>query len=158
MIDSNRSRTATAAILMRLFIIITISAASFSAPTGTPKEKLRWTFKLYDINGDGRITRDEMMDIIYSVYSLNADRERADGADNDDKHSNNIEAPQLHANRVFQVREHKTIHLFIRKIYDHDSSRSNEVPLIVLNYILDLKCISFLFSPVFTMAVTVEAH
>lgn len=68
---------------------------------GTPKEKLRWTFKLYDINGDGRITRDEMMDIIYSVYSLNA--ERTEGVDGDDKHSNNIEAPQLHANRVFQV-------------------------------------------------------
>lgn len=45
-----------------------------------------------------------MMDIIYSVYSLNADRERTEGADSDDKHSSNIEAPQLHANRVFQVR------------------------------------------------------
>ncbi|OQR77452.1 calsenilin-like [Tropilaelaps mercedesae] len=70
---------------------------------GTPKEKLRWTFNLYDINGDGRITRDEMMDIIYSVYSLNADRERKDGLDGEDKHSSSSEAPQLHANRVFQV-------------------------------------------------------
>ena len=33
-------------------------------------EKLRWTFSLYDINGDGCITRDEMTDIVTAVYEL----------------------------------------------------------------------------------------
>lgn len=33
-------------------------------------EKLRWTFSLYDINGDGCITRDEMTDIVTAVYDL----------------------------------------------------------------------------------------
>ncbi|XP_018497113.2 Kv channel-interacting protein 1 [Galendromus occidentalis] len=62
---------------------------------GSPLEKLRWTFNLYDINGDGCITRDEMMEIIHSVYSLNADNspEGPNGTN---------EVPQQHANRVFQ--------------------------------------------------------
>lgn len=34
------------------------------------EEKLRWTFQLYDINGDGFITREEMTDIAIAVYEL----------------------------------------------------------------------------------------
>ncbi|XP_065342356.1 Kv channel-interacting protein 1 isoform X1 [Cloeon dipterum] len=37
---------------------------------GSLEEKLRWTFGLYDINGDGCITRDEMTDIVTAVYDL----------------------------------------------------------------------------------------
>ncbi|CAD6245384.1 GSCOCG00013676001-RA-CDS [Cotesia congregata] len=37
---------------------------------GSIDEKLRWTFSLYDINGDGCITRDEMTDIVTAVYEL----------------------------------------------------------------------------------------
>lgn len=37
---------------------------------GSVEEKLRWTFSLYDINGDGFITRDEMTDIVTAVYEL----------------------------------------------------------------------------------------
>lgn len=37
---------------------------------GSLDEKLRWTFSLYDINGDGCITRDEMTDIVTAVYEL----------------------------------------------------------------------------------------
>lgn len=37
---------------------------------GTMEEKLRWTFSLYDINGDGYITREEMTDIATAVYEL----------------------------------------------------------------------------------------
>lgn len=37
---------------------------------GSLDEKLRWTFSLYDINGDGRITREEMTDIVSAVYDL----------------------------------------------------------------------------------------
>ncbi|GIY59664.1 calsenilin [Caerostris darwini] len=37
---------------------------------GSPTEKLQWTFNLYDINGDGCITREEMREIITSIYSL----------------------------------------------------------------------------------------
>lgn len=34
------------------------------------EEKLRWTFSLYDINGDGLITREEMIDIATAIYEL----------------------------------------------------------------------------------------
>ncbi|XP_023248552.1 Kv channel-interacting protein 4-like isoform X2 [Copidosoma floridanum] len=37
---------------------------------GSMDEKLRWTFSLYDINGDGLITREEMTDIVTAVYEL----------------------------------------------------------------------------------------
>lgn len=37
---------------------------------GSLDEKLRWTFSLYDINGDGFITREEMTDIVSAIYDL----------------------------------------------------------------------------------------
>ncbi|CAH0553247.1 unnamed protein product [Brassicogethes aeneus] len=37
---------------------------------GSLEEKLRWAFTLYDINGDGCITREEMTDIVTAVYEL----------------------------------------------------------------------------------------
>lgn len=37
---------------------------------GSLEEKLRWAFTLYDINGDGYITREEMTDIVSAVYDL----------------------------------------------------------------------------------------
>ena len=37
---------------------------------GTLVEKLQWAFSLYDINGDGIITKDEMLDIISAIYDM----------------------------------------------------------------------------------------
>ncbi|GFR00391.1 kv channel-interacting protein 4 [Trichonephila clavata] len=37
---------------------------------GSIQEKLQWAFKLYDLNGDGRITKKELTDIVCSVYAL----------------------------------------------------------------------------------------
>lgn len=37
---------------------------------GSLDEKIRWAFNLYDINGDGCITREEMTDIVTAVYDL----------------------------------------------------------------------------------------
>ncbi|XP_036913646.1 Kv channel-interacting protein 1 isoform X1 [Sturnira hondurensis] len=37
---------------------------------GTVHEKLRWTFNLYDINKDGYINREEMMDIVKAIYDM----------------------------------------------------------------------------------------
>jgi len=37
---------------------------------GSVDEKLRWIFNLYDVNGDGKITKDELQSIIGSVYDL----------------------------------------------------------------------------------------
>ncbi len=37
---------------------------------GTLEEKLRWTFSLYDQDRDGLISREEMEDIVGSVFDL----------------------------------------------------------------------------------------
>lgn len=34
------------------------------------EEKLTWTFALYDINGDGCVTREEMTDIVTAIYDM----------------------------------------------------------------------------------------
>ncbi|XP_027017833.1 guanylyl cyclase inhibitory protein isoform X1 [Tachysurus fulvidraco] len=37
---------------------------------GSSEEKLRWSFKLYDKDKDGAITRSEMLDIMQAVYKM----------------------------------------------------------------------------------------
>ena len=37
---------------------------------GTVEEKLEWAFGLYDIDGDGVIGRDEMLNIVTSIYDM----------------------------------------------------------------------------------------
>ncbi|XP_037624228.1 guanylyl cyclase inhibitory protein [Sebastes umbrosus] len=38
---------------------------------GSAVEKLRWSFKLYDKDRDGSITREEMLEIMQAVYKMN---------------------------------------------------------------------------------------
>ena len=37
---------------------------------GTLTQKLEWAFKVYDINGDGFITRNEMLEIFYAMHKM----------------------------------------------------------------------------------------
>ncbi|XP_019711757.1 Kv channel-interacting protein 4 isoform X3 [Hippocampus comes] len=37
---------------------------------GTIQEKLKWAFNLYDINKDGYITKEEMLDIMKAIYDM----------------------------------------------------------------------------------------
>ena len=37
---------------------------------GTQQEKLEWTFHLYDLDGDGVISREEMEDVVISVSRI----------------------------------------------------------------------------------------
>uniref|UniRef100_A0A3B1IM64 Potassium voltage-gated channel interacting protein 4b n=1 Tax=Astyanax mexicanus TaxID=7994 RepID=A0A3B1IM64_ASTMX len=37
---------------------------------GSAEEKLYWTFNLYDLNRDGQITREEMLDVLKAIYDL----------------------------------------------------------------------------------------
>ncbi|KAI1898618.1 hypothetical protein AGOR_G00074240 [Albula goreensis] len=37
---------------------------------GSVREKLEWTFKLYDINKDGYISREEMTNIVRAIYDM----------------------------------------------------------------------------------------
>ncbi|KAK3095230.1 hypothetical protein FSP39_011905 [Pinctada imbricata] len=37
---------------------------------GSFQERLQWAFSLYDINGDGLITKEEMLDIVSAIYDM----------------------------------------------------------------------------------------
>ncbi|XP_021915447.1 Kv channel-interacting protein 1-like [Zootermopsis nevadensis] len=37
---------------------------------GSVQEKLQWIFGLYDLNGDGLITKSEMLDVVTSIYEM----------------------------------------------------------------------------------------
>ena len=37
---------------------------------GSLEEKLSWTFRLYDLNHDGSITKNEMAAVVVAVYEL----------------------------------------------------------------------------------------
>ncbi|NXH61927.1 CSEN protein, partial [Rhabdornis inornatus] len=37
---------------------------------GTEQQKLKWTFDLYDVNKDGYVTKEDMMEIMKSIYAM----------------------------------------------------------------------------------------
>ncbi|XP_017782266.1 PREDICTED: Kv channel-interacting protein 2-like [Nicrophorus vespilloides] len=37
---------------------------------GTVQEKMQWVFGLYDLDGDGMITKNEMVDVVTSIYEM----------------------------------------------------------------------------------------
>ncbi|XP_023801856.1 Kv channel-interacting protein 4-like, partial [Cyanistes caeruleus] len=37
---------------------------------GTEQQKLRWTFDLYDVNKDGYISKEDMLEIMKSIYAM----------------------------------------------------------------------------------------
>ncbi|GLH14807.1 Frequenin-1 [Gryllus bimaculatus] len=57
---------------------------------GSVQERLRWAFTLYDVNHDGCITRQEMLDVISAIYNLM-------GTSHDSQQS-----PQLHVEKIFK--------------------------------------------------------
>uniref|UniRef100_T1J5U2 EF-hand domain-containing protein n=1 Tax=Strigamia maritima TaxID=126957 RepID=T1J5U2_STRMM len=61
---------------------------------GSLNEKLQWTFNLYDINGDGFITKDELYDIVTSIYDLVGNKFEANMEET---------ATRNHVDRVFQM-------------------------------------------------------
>ena len=66
---------------------------------GSMEEKLRWAFSLYDIDGDGFISRGELLAIVSAVYSL-VGRAGLPLADDG--------ATAHHVDRIFEVGVHVT--------------------------------------------------
>jgi hypothetical protein len=72
---------------------------------GSLEEKLHWAFSLYDINGDGIITMDEMTSIVTAIYAMMG------------RHTEpviDVSTPRQHAETVFRV----SIFLFSNPDYD----------------------------------------
>ena len=61
---------------------------------GTMDEKLRWIFNLYDINRDGKVTKDELLMIVSSIYELMGKYTHPPIDD---------DAPKQHVDHVFKV-------------------------------------------------------
>ena len=56
---------------MRKFCILQDMLVSLSTLLhGSLEEKLSWTFRLYDLNHDGSITKSEMAAVVVAVYEL----------------------------------------------------------------------------------------
>ena len=62
-----------------IFILIWISSSTHTQDMlvslstllrGTTYEKLKWTFTLYDLNKDGYITKQEVLNVIIAVHEL----------------------------------------------------------------------------------------
>jgi len=61
---------------------------------GSVHEKLLWAFSLYDIDGDGVITRQELLEVVSAIYDLMG------------KYAEPVVTPDTavqHVDRVFQV-------------------------------------------------------
>lgn len=67
---------------------------------GTLDEKLEWTFQLYDVNGDGFISREEMTEVMTSVYELM-------GKVSEDKQETQI---KVKVENMFKVMNEKFLH------------------------------------------------
>ncbi|KAK8397654.1 hypothetical protein O3P69_004438 [Scylla paramamosain] len=61
---------------------------------GTLQERINWIFNLYDINNDGYITKEELVDIVTSIYDLMG--EQTSPAIDDG-------TPVDHVERIFEV-------------------------------------------------------
>lgn len=63
---------------------------------GSVQEKLSWVFALYDVDGDGRISRSEMLAVVQAIYELLGRAARPP------VHN---QAAKDHVDRIFHVRE-----------------------------------------------------
>ena len=79
---------------------------------GDPEKKLRWAFKMYDVDGNGEIDKNEMHQIIQSIYDLIGLGDKAkfsDSNQNDNSlntsNNNNgdglIESPLVRTEQIF---------------------------------------------------------
>ncbi|XP_076436865.1 neuronal calcium sensor 1-like [Babylonia areolata] len=61
---------------------------------GTVEEKLEWAFKLYDLDHDGFITKQELFDIVDAIYSMVGETVTLPEEEN---------TPEKRVNRIFSV-------------------------------------------------------
>ncbi|XP_035302145.1 neuronal calcium sensor 1 isoform X4 [Cricetulus griseus] len=77
---------------------------------GTLDEKLRWAFKLYDLDNDGYITRNEMLDIVDAIYQMVGNTVELPEEEN---------TPEKRVDRIFAMMD-KTPLMFCRSWTSHN--------------------------------------
>jgi len=92
---------------------------------GTIQEKLQWIFGLYDLNGDGLITKKEMLDVVTSIYEMLGHNTEPQVEENSAKehverifHVNTFPLPYL--NKLFNkthTHKHRTFLLFLACLF-----------------------------------------
>ncbi|XP_013776193.1 frequenin-1-like [Limulus polyphemus] len=60
---------------------------------GNMDEKLVWAFKLYDVDNDGSITREEMYNIVDAIYQMLGNKDKEDGDE---------ETPKERVDKIFE--------------------------------------------------------
>jgi len=66
---------------------------------GNLDEKLHWAFKLYDVDNDGYITRQEMFNIVDAIYQMVGQQPSAGDNGGGEDHEDN--SPQKRVDKIF---------------------------------------------------------
>lgn len=53
-----------------LFLVQEFLTILSKVSRGSVEEKLQWVFGLYDLDGDGLISKEEMLDVVGSIYEM----------------------------------------------------------------------------------------
>ncbi|XP_046362267.1 neuronal calcium sensor 1 isoform X1 [Haliotis rubra] len=86
---------------------------------GNVEEKLKWAFRLYDLDADGFITRTELLDIVDAIYKMVGGMVKLPEEEN---------TPEKRVNRIFEVMDKNRDN---RLTFDEFLEGSKEDPTIV---------------------------
>jgi len=86
---------------------------------GKLEEKLQWAFQLYDIDGDGFITYDEMLQIVRSIYKMTGQMVKL---------PEDEDTPEKRVDKIFKLMDHNKDQ---RLTYEEFQEGSKKDPTIV---------------------------
>ena len=95
--------------------------------SGTPEEKLKWVFKLYDVDGNGSISQNEMTKVVQSMYDMLTPEESKTGERANEKTKEVFQQLDLNGDLVLSEDE------FVRGCMTNEGLKSLLTGLVVDN-------------------------